>query len=195
MKKVKTNAKIEVEKRCETKVKTKIESRGGYRFGAGRPKGQGKYRETTKPLRIPISLLGKIGEYIENKGYNLPFYNCAVSAGFPSPADDYICENIDLNKHLIKHPTATFLVKVVGDSMINAGINPDDILVVDRSLEVKNNSIVIASINGDLTVKRFCKNKQGIFLMPENKKYQPISIHDFNENVIWGVVTNVIHKV
>ncbi len=170
-------------------------SRGGYRKNAGRPKGNGKYQESTKPVRIPISLVGKVIDYIENKGFTLPLYNCAVRAGFPSPADDYIVEDIDLNKYLIKHPTATFLVRVSGDSMIDAGINQDDILVVDRSLEVKNGDIIIASINGELTVKKLSKTKQGIFLLPANKKYQPIPIHDFNENVIWGVVTNVIHKL
>ena len=170
-------------------------SRGGYRKNAGRPKGNGKYQESTKPIRIPISLVGKVIDYIENKGFTLPLYNCAVRAGFPSPADDYVVEDIDLNKYLIKHPTATFLVRVAGDSMIDVGINPDDILVVDRSLEVKNGDIIIASINGELTVKKLSKTKQGIFLMPANKKYQPIPIYDFNENVIWGVVTNVIHKL
>ncbi|MFZ9470047.1 MAG: LexA family protein [Rickettsiales bacterium] len=170
-------------------------SRGGYRKNAGRPKGNGKYQESTKPVRIPLSLVGKVIDYIENKGFALPLYNCAVRAGFPSPADDYVVEDIDLNKYLIKHPTATFLVRVAGDSMIDVGINPDDILVVDRSLEVKNGDIIIASINGELTVKKLSKTKQGIFLMPANKKYQPIPIYDFNENVIWGVVTNVIHKL
>lgn len=169
--------------------------RGGYRKGAGRPQGQGKYLEPTKPVRIPLSLLGKISDYVDNKGYNLPLYNCAVRAGFPSPADDYIVENIDLNKYLIKHPTATFLVRVTGDSMIDAGINPDDILVVDRSLEVRNGSIIIVAINGELTVKKFSKTNQGIFLLPANKKYQPIVVHDYNENTIWGVVTNVIRKL
>jgi DNA polymerase V len=169
--------------------------RGGFRSGSGRPKGQGKYQESTKPIRIPLSLIGKITDYIENKGYNLPFYTSTVRAGFPSPADDYAIDNIDLNKYLIKHPTATFLVRVAGDSMIEAGINPDDILVVDRSLDVKNNNIVIVAINGELTVKRFIKTTQGTFLKPENKKYPLITLHDFNENIIWGVVTNVIHKL
>ena len=170
-------------------------ARGGYRKNAGRPKGNGKYQESTKPIRIPLSLVGKITDYIENKGFALPLYSCTVRAGFPSPADDYIVENIDLNKYLIKHPTATFLVKVAGDSMIDVGINPDDILVVDRSLEVKNGDIIIVAINGELTVKKLSKTSKGVFLMPANKKYQPIPIHDFNDNVIWGVVTNVIHKL
>ena len=81
-------------------------TRGGYRKNAGRPKGNGKYQESTKPVRIPLSLVGKITDYIENKGFALPLYSCTVRAGFPSPADDYIVENIDLNKYLIKHPTA-----------------------------------------------------------------------------------------
>ncbi|MBM3590871.1 MAG: translesion error-prone DNA polymerase V autoproteolytic subunit [Alphaproteobacteria bacterium] len=169
-------------------------ARGGFRSGAGRPKGQGKYLESTKPIRIPISLVGKVHEYIDNKCFNLPLYQSAVRAGFPSPADDYIAETIDLNKYLIKHPTATFLVRVIGDSMIDAGINDGDVLVVDRSLEVKNGNIVIASINGELTVKKILKNNRGVLLNPANKKYSPIELKDFNDNIIWGVVTSVIHK-
>lgn len=122
------------------------------------------------------------------------FFDGAVSAGFPSPAQDYLEEAIDLNQFLIKHPSATFMVKVVGDSMIDAGIFANDILIVDRSIDAKNNSIVIASINFELTVKRLIKKNNEIFLKPENKKYQPIKIFDFNENLIWGVVTSVIHK-
>ena len=107
--------------------------KGGARIGAGRPKGQGKYKEPTKPIRIPESKIEKILDYIKGYDYKLPLYTSAVQAGFPSPADDYIEEKLDLNKHLIKHPSATFFVKVTGDSMIKAGIHSGDILIVDSS--------------------------------------------------------------
>ena len=169
--------------------------RGGSRPGAGRPKGQGKYQEVTKPIRIPESMVDTVLKFIESKGYRLPLYSDAVQAGFPSPADDYVEDTLDLNEHLIKHPTATFFVKVAGNSMINAGIYPGDTLVVDRSLEVKNRKIIIAVVEGQLTVKRFCKTRNGVFLMPENDEFKPIKLESENELVVWGVVTTVLHKV
>jgi len=173
--------------------------KGGYRKNAGRPRGQGKYGEATKPMRVPVSMIGKVVELIENEEQNqantLPLYLCSVQAGYPIPADDAVAENIDLNQYLVKHPTATFLVRVVGDSMINAGINESDVLVVDRNLEPKPGRIVIAAVNGELTVKRLDKNEDGIFLMPENDDFAPIKINEEDNALIWGVVTNVIHKV
>lgn len=118
-----------------------------------------------------------------------------VTAGFPSPAEDYIEGKLDLNKHLIKHPAATFFVRVAGDSMIDAGIHPGDILIVDRSLEPANKKVVIAIIDGELTVKRIRINKGRIYLIPENKKYKPIEIEKEMDFDIWGVVTNVIHPL
>ena len=85
--------------------------RGGARAGAGRPKGQGKYNEQTKPVRIPESMVNDVLAFVESSGYQLPLYACAVQAGFPSPADDHMEGKLDINKHLIKHPTATFFVK------------------------------------------------------------------------------------
>ena len=168
---------------------------GGARIGAGRPRGQGKYKEPTKPIRIPESMIEEVMGYLSIKGYKLPFYASSVQAGFPSPADDYIAGKLDLNKHLIKHPTATFFVRAAGDSMVNAGIHSGDILIVDRSLEVKNGKIVIAAIDGQLTVKRLEKSSQGTFLKAENAQFEPIKIDESSEVVIWGVVTNVLHKV
>jgi DNA polymerase V len=137
-------------------------------------------------------------DFVEGKenasSYELPLFFNAVSAGFPSPADDFIEARIDLNKQLVKHPTATFLVRVVGDSMINAGIRADDILIVDRSIEPRSGQIVVAAINGELTVKRYHKTDEGVFLLPENENYQPISLSEYSDNIIWGVVTNMIHK-
>ena len=169
--------------------------RGGARAGAGRPCGQGKYKESTKPIRIPESMIEDVMGYIESKGYKLPLYSSKVQAGFPSPADDYIEQHLDLNNYLIKHPTATFFVRATGLSMINAGIFPDDVLVVDRSLDAVSGKIVIAAIDGQLTVKRLRKTKDATYLDSENPKFKPIKISEGNDVVIWGVVTNVLHKV
>ena len=103
--------------------------RGGARTGAGRPKGQGKFGEKTKPMRIPISKIDSVMNFINNSNISLPLYSSKVPAGFPSPADDHMEGKLDLNTHLVKHPTATFFVKASGDSMLGAGIHDGDILV------------------------------------------------------------------
>jgi DNA polymerase V len=123
----------------------------------------------------------------------LPLFISSIKAGFPSPADDYIEKNLDLNEYLIKHPPATFFLKVEGESMIDAGIRSGDILIVDRSLEPKNNKIVIAALNGELTVKRIKKIKNKLFLVPENNQYLPIEITNEMDFSVWGIVTYVIH--
>ena len=125
---------------------------------------------------------------------NIPLFTSKVQAGFPSPADDYIEQGLDLNDFLIKRPTATFFMKVAGDSMKDAGINNDDILIVDRSLSAIHNSIVVAVVNSEYTVKRLQKIKDKIYLMPENKKYPVIEIKEGMDFEIWGVVTYVIHS-
>jgi len=122
-----------------------------------------------------------------------PLFMAPVAAGFPSPAEDYIEGKLDLNKHLIKHPSATFFVRVAGDSMIDAGIHPGDILIVDRSLEPADKKVVIAVIDGELTVKRIRMSRDRIYLMPENENYKTIEIEKEMKLDIWGVVTNVIH--
>lgn len=126
---------------------------------------------------------------------SLPLYMTSIEAGFPSPADDYIEGKLDLNEHLIKHPAATFFVRVSGESMINAGIFPGDILIVDRSLEAVDKKIVIAVLDGELTVKRLRIRSGRPSLEPENDRYAPIEIKPDMAFEIWGVVTNVIHKV
>lgn len=125
----------------------------------------------------------------------LPLFLESVSAGFPSPADDYLEGKLDLNKHLIKNPAATFFVRVTGDSMIDAGIHSGDILVVDRSLTPKNGSIVIAIIDSELIVKRMQLIKNKIFLVPENPKFETIEISGEMNFEVWGVVSTVIHSV
>lgn len=123
-----------------------------------------------------------------------PLFSCGVSAGFPSPADDYIDRMLDLNELLVKHPAATYFVRVAGDSMVGAGISHDDILVVDRSLEPSSGKIVIAILHGELTVKRLVKRGDGCQLVAENPNYAPIEITEDSGCEIWGVVTSVIHQ-
>jgi DNA polymerase V len=166
--------------------------RGGARKGAGRPKGFGKYNEPTKAVRLPISMIESLHKL---NAFKIPLYLSKVAAGFPSPAEDYLAEKLDLNEHLIKHPTATFLVRATGNSMINAGIHENDILVVDRSLTPIHGKVVIAAVDGQLTVKRLHKKDQKYMLIPDNPDYLPIEISDDSEVYIWGVVTNVIHAV
>ena len=125
----------------------------------------------------------------------LPLYLSKIYAGFPSPADDYLDKRLDLNEFLIKHPAATFFVRVDGDSMVNAGIYSGDILIVDRSLEPKNNKIIIAVVNGEFTVKRFRRTKEKIYLLSENPDFQPIEITEDVDFEIWGVVIHVIHSL
>lgn len=124
----------------------------------------------------------------------LPLFQTGISAGFPSPADDYIEGRIDLNIELIKNPSATFFGRVNGDSMINAGIGNGDLIVVDKSIEPRENSIVVCIIDGEFTVKRFKKIKGEYFLCPENEKYKPIKINSENDFRIWGTVTYSIKK-
>ena len=124
----------------------------------------------------------------------LPLFAVPVKAGFPSPAEDYLEQNLDLNEHLIQHPAATFFVRVDGESMKGAGIHKDDILIVDRSLEPTNGKIVIAVINGEFTVKRIRLHQDKVFLEPENPQFAPIEINPNWDFQVWGVVTYVIHK-
>lgn len=168
--------------------------KGGYRPGSGRPRG-GKYGEETKQLRIPVSRVNEVIAFLDKgMGNRFPLYSSKVRAGFPSPADDYIERFLDLNEFLIRHPAGTFFVRASGDSMTDAGIHNDDLLIVDRSLEATNGKIVIASINGELTVKRLSKINGIVKLLPANSNYSPIEVGDEQDLVIWGVVTYVIHE-
>jgi len=124
-----------------------------------------------------------------------PLFSCGVTAGFPSPAEDYIDQRLDLNELLIKNPAATFFVRVAGDSMTGAGINHDDILIVDRSLEPVSGKIVIAVINGELTVKKLLIDDQCCRLVAENPDYAPLEISPETDCEIWGVATSVIHQL
>lgn len=125
----------------------------------------------------------------------IPYFSTRIPAGFPSPALDYMEERIDLNKILVQHPLATFVVECTGDSMINAFIPPMAKLVVDRSLTPQNNDIVLAVVNGEFTVKFLKKNEHKCWLVPANRKYAELEITPEMSFEVWGVVTNIITPV
>ncbi|MES2747075.1 MAG: translesion error-prone DNA polymerase V autoproteolytic subunit [Bacteroidota bacterium] len=127
--------------------------------------------------------------------HELPFVSSGIKAGFPSPAADFDESKISLDKVLVKNQEATFYAKAAGTSMIGAGIDDGDILVIDRSLEPKNNKIAVCFIDGEFTIKRIVVAKDGVYLMPENPAFQPIKVTDENELIIWGMVTYVIKSV
>jgi DNA polymerase V len=140
------------------------------------------------------SSIAEIFSYARKTRIARPLFLCGVSAGFPSPADDYIDRLLDLNDLLIKNPPATFFVKVAGDSMTGAGIYDGCILIVDRSIEATNGRIVIAAVNGELTVKRLIKSNDSCRLIAENADYAPLEITEESQCEIWGVVTSVIQQ-
>jgi DNA polymerase V len=127
-----------------------------------------------------------IGQWLAEEG---------ISAGFPSPADDFKETRISLDKELVKNKEATFYARVDGDSMIGAGLDHEDLLVIDRSLNPENGKIAICLIDGEFTVKRIKKEGEKLYLIPENKKYKPIELKEENELIIWGIVSYVIKKV
>jgi len=137
----------------------------------------------------------KIWAFDPKTSLEIPLFVAGISAGFPSPADDFIDKALDLNEFLISHPAATFFVRVEGSSMIDAGIRPGDILIVDRALEVRSGNVVIAVIDNEFTVKRFERCCDTCRLLAENPAFEPIEIKDGMQVEVWGVVTYVIHKV
>ena len=189
-----------------------IPSHGGARKGAGRKKNSGSFKEETKVIRVPISLVDSLIPTIEvyksqvkskvevfltkdnPSELSIPIFTSRVQAGFPSPADDHLEDALDLNTHLIHHKEATFFVKAQGDSMLGAGIQQGDILIVDKSLSAKSGKIVIAVVDGEFTVKRLHKYKGNITLKAENPDFEDIKIGGTDELIIWGVVTSVIHQ-
>ncbi len=197
--------------------------RGGKREGAGRKAGSGPYGEATKVMRVPGSKVTLIKTWLQqwqelnadnerneqhaidrDVGFKpikpvselaLPVFSHKVIAGFPSPADDNQEETIDLNEAFVPCAKTSFVVRVQGDSMQQAGILPGDQLVIDRSITPVSGNIVIASVNGDLTLKRLIKQAGQIWLYPENPAYQPIAVAEETELVIWGVVVSVLRKL
>jgi DNA polymerase V len=125
----------------------------------------------------------------------LPLFTGKVAAGFPSPADDYVEKTLDLNELLVQKPAATFFARAQGESMLGAGIHPNDILIIDRSLKPVPGKIVICALNGDLVVKRLKQRKGEWILASENPAYPDIAIQEELDMVVWGIVTNVIHPL
>ena len=161
---------------------------GGSRIGAGRKRNTGKFKEKTQVMRIPVSLVNNVGQALKEykkeidkfsvptpnaPDVSIPFFSSRVQAGFPSPADDHLEDTLDLNKYLIHHEESTFFVRAQGDSMLDAGIYPGDILVVDKSLDAKNGKIVIAVVDGEFTVKRLQRHQNKITL---NQRIQATKI-------------------
>ena len=124
----------------------------------------------------------------------LPIFESGVSAGFPSPAEDHLDLSLDLNEYIVKHPSSTFYIYAKGDSMIDSNIQDGDLMVVDKSINPNNKSIVIAVINGEFTVKRILYIDKKMYLSPDNQKYNTIEITTDMDFEIWGVVTHVIHQ-
>lgn len=128
-------------------------------------------------------------------GTGLPLVSHGVSAGFPSPALDFMEYKLDINTYITRNPLATFYIRVEGNSMTDAGIDNGDLLVVDRSLEPLDGRIAICLIDGDFTVKRLKRDTDCLYLMPENKEYEPIKVTQHNQLIIWAIVTYVIKKI
>jgi len=127
-----------------------------------------------------------IGQWLAEEG---------ISAGFPSPADDFKETRISLDRELVKNKEATFYARVSGDSMIGAGLDHGDLLVIDKSLNPENGKIAVCIVDGDFTVKRIKKEKGKLYLLPENKNYKPIELKESNELIVWGIVIYVIKKL
>jgi DNA polymerase V len=185
------------------------QSRGGARPGAGRKPGSGPHGEPTHPIRLPVSAIPAVRAWLAARlplpvdaltvspcpvALALPLYGSRISAGFPSPADDDLEGTLDLNEHLVQHPAATFFVRVQGDSMIGAGIHHGDLLVVDRALEAKSGSIVVAVVDGELTVKRLKIAGERVWLMAENPAFAPLELRDGQALHLWGVVAHAVRS-
>ncbi|MFL2636722.1 MAG: LexA family protein [Flavobacteriaceae bacterium] len=140
---------------------------------------------------------GKLTFLKPEKGNNLGQWlvEQGISAGFPSPADDFKEVRISLDKELVKNQESTFYARVSGDSMLEAGIDDGDLLVIDKSLSPENGKIAVCFIDGDFTIKRIVKEKGKLYLKAENKKYKSIEIREGNELIIWGIVEYVIKKL
>lgn len=141
-----------------------------------------------------LSIIGRANPDADS-GSGCPLYLSAVSAGWPSPADDYIEEEINLHDVAVRNPAATFFLRAAGDSMIGVGIHDGDLLVVDRSIPAGHNRIVIAAIDGELLVKKIVRRNGRVYLVPANPDYPEIDITDSEYLHIWGVVTYALHKL
>ena len=186
---------------------------GGQRSGAGRKRSA----EPTVTVRVPVSSKESIMQWVQHikaspsaqfppwlrpaqlapqsPPQTIPRMSHSVRAGFPSPADDYVEKRIDLNEELIQHREATFFLRVRGHSMTDAGIDDGDELIVDRAITPEHNRIVVAAVDGELTVKRFYQRDGVVKLLAENPQYPDIEFKSEQEMVIWGVVTRIIKSV
>jgi len=144
-----------------------------------------------------MPLNSKLTFFIPEEGFSdgQQFISSGIKAGFPSPAADFEENKISLDVILVKNKETTFYAKASGNSMIGAGIDDGDILVIDRSLEPQNNKVAVCLIDGEFTVKRIKKNDDELYLIPENSLYKSIKIEEHNELIIWGIVTYVIKKM
>jgi DNA polymerase V len=192
-------------------------NRGGSRPGAGRKPGGGLYGEPTTVLRVPASQAGPIRDFLfaltqkrqrdaqdnvleltefapDSRKMSLPLYTSKVAAGFPSPADDHVERRLNPSDYLVDNDSSTFFVRVKGDSMIDAGIFEDDVLVIDRSRVPQIGDIVLAVLDGEFTVKTLGKSKGGARLLPANKHYPVIEVKEGQSFEVWGVVTGSMRK-
>ncbi len=198
-------------------MKAKTPTRGGPRPGAGRKPGTGPYGEPTRTIRLPESAVNTVKRFLSDyqTGHSqaqallaaeiahpeqnptrlaLPLFSHKVAAGFPSPADDYVEATLDLNTYLVRHREATFFVRVKGHSMTGAGIFDGDLLVVDRSIEPTAGRIIIAVIDGELTVKCLAFEGGRPVLKAQNPHFKDIVLQDTQELLCWGVVTSTIRR-
>lgn len=195
---------------------TPLKAHGGKRPGSGR---KAKFGEPTTLMRVPESAKATVVDFLtelaekrktesswpshlipvklaENPAsFKVPLFGHTIRAGFPSPADDYVADTLDLNDYLMPRKEASFLLRAKGESMVGVGIHDGDILVVDRSITPKSGSVVIATVDGQFTVKTLEKMRDKIRLLPANPDFEPIEFKDEQEFQVWGVVTNVLHSL
>ena len=192
-------------------------NRGGKRLGAGRKTGTGRFGEATTALRVPVSQEQVILDFLAafknrklregqdnvvelsqiayaGKAVALPLFTTKVAAGFPSPADDHVEQRLSPNSYLVENEDATFCLRVKGDSMIDAGIFDNDVLIIDRSRIAQVGDIVLAVLDGEFTVKTLGKSKLGARLIPANRNYPVIEIKEGQSFEVWGVVTGSMRK-
>lgn len=145
-------------------------------------------------MNAPLTIVGLAADF-ESAAPRLPLYLSAVQAGWPSPADDYIDQQINLHELAVRNPAATFFLRAAGDSMLGAGIHDGDLLIVDRSVDATHNRVVIAALDGELLVKRLIRRGHRAWLAPANPDFPEIEITSREYVHIWGVVTFVLHKL
>lgn len=208
-------------KSSKNKVLSKPSARGGKRPGAGRKPGQGRYAEGTSVVRVPNSQVVTVKKFLEAfekrvaatrkaakklagqmmlplgepPAQRIPLFGYSVSAGFPSLADDCIKDRLDVNQLLVSSWSATFFLRAKGDSMIGAGIHDGDIVVVDRSVQPDDRSVVVAVVDSEVIVRRLIKRGASVELHADKPEYTPLRFQDGSELTIWGVVTSSVHEV